>query len=155
MAIYELRNDNYQRNSRTGVGANSMTTVAGRFFVSSAANIISKATSTSRIVGVNYTQKAYAADNQTVAKALVEYEPFETDISYQVAITGGTVTIADQGNFFNLSSTTGDVVDGTTTTATPYTANAAAAGVTPVVSVQLQLVRFISATLGEFKIVNL
>jgi len=49
------------------------------------------------------TRKAYASNNQTVAQAPLNYIPKEVDVNYAVTITGGTITAADEGKFYNLS----------------------------------------------------
>jgi hypothetical protein len=44
-----------------------------------------------------------ASDNQTVAKATVNYIPKRAKNLYNVTITGGTITQADEGKYYNLS----------------------------------------------------
>lgn len=146
----------YEVDSRQGIGANNLTTVAGQFFLKRTGNIVDKATAaTDRIVGVNETRSAFASDNQTVAKAKVWYVPKEVNETYIVAISGGTITADDEGKFYNLSAA--DIVNGATESTVPFYVNTSDAGtaVDPVISMQLELVRFISATQGEFRIVNL
>ena len=145
--------DNYAKNSEKGVGANSLN-LTGKFFLKRTGNIIDKAGASDRVIGVNYTEWVFAADNQTVAKAKVEFEPKETQMTYVVEITGGTVTVDDEGKFYNL--TDADTVNGATESTVPYYVDTTAgAAVDAVISLQLQLVKFISATKGVFKIVNL
>lgn len=154
MTIKIWTQDNYARNSQSGVGANSLA-LTGKFFLKRTGNVIDKAGASDRIIWVNYTEKTFASDNETVAKSKVEFEPKATDVSYLVEISGGTITVADEGKFYNLLDA--DTVDGTTESTTPYFVDTSDTGgaVDPVISRQLQLERFISATLGEFKIVNL
>ena len=145
--------DNYAKNSTKGVGANSLN-LTGKFFLKRTGNIIDKAGASDRIIGVNYTEWVFASDNQTVAKAKVEFEPKETQMTYVVEITGGTVTVDDEGKYYNLSDA--DTVNGATESTVPYYVDTTAgAAVDAVISLQLQLVKFISATKWEFKIVNL
>ena len=139
----------YEVDSRQGIGANILTTVAGQFFLKRTGNIVDKATApTDRIVGVNETRALFASDNQTVAKNKVWYVTKEVNETYLCTISGGTITAASEGKFYNLSAA--DTVNG----ATESTDDVGAA-IDPVISMQLELVRFISATLGEFRIVNL
>lgn len=141
MPINTAKKAPYEMDGRVGVGANNLTTLAGGFFLKRTGNIVDKATApTDRIVGVNDTRAVFASDNQTVAKNTVKYVPKECNEVYEVTIAGGAVTVADEGKFFNISAT--DVVNGATVA-------------TAIATMQLELVRFISATKGEFRIVNL
>ena len=89
------------------------------------------------IAGVSVTEKLFASDNATVALAKVTIVPADADVVYEMPITGGTITIADQGKYYDI--TAAQVVDGATESTTTG---------------QLQMVEFISATRGKFKIVN-
>jgi len=104
---------------------------------------------------VNETRALFAADNQTVAKGKVWYVPKETQETYECIISGGTVTADDEGKFYNISGA--DTVNGATESLVPYYVNTSDAGAAtdPVLSMQLELVQFISATKGVFRIVNL
>jgi len=145
--------DNYEKNSKKGVGANSLN-LTGKFFLKRTGNVIDKAGASDRIIWVNYTEQVFASDNETVAKATVEFEPKETQVTYIAEISWGTVTVADEGKYYNLSDA--DTVNGATESTVPYYVDTTAgAAVDPVISMQLQLVKFISATKGVFKIVNL
>lgn len=147
-------NDNYAKNSQRGIASNSLV-LDKPYFLKKASGFIAKATApTDRIIGVNYTVDSFAPNNQTVAKSEVEFEPKETPILYNVTINGGSVTAADVGSFFNLSDA--ETVDWTTKATTPYTVDTTGSSTTtPVASKQLELVKFNSATLGVFRIVNL
>lgn len=70
--------------------------------------------------------------------ARVTYEEQKPQTTFEVPITGGTITIADEGKYYDLA--TAITVDGTTESTSTG---------------QLELVKFISATLCLFKIVNL
>jgi hypothetical protein len=156
MPISTAKKAPYDVDSRQGIGANSLTTVAGQFFLKRTGNIVDKATAaTDRIVGVNETRLAFASDNQTVAKAKVWYVPKEVPETYICTISGGTITADDEGKFYNLSAA--DVVNGATESTVPYYTKTDDAGVAvdALISMQLEMVRFISATQGEFRIVNL
>lgn len=156
MPISTAKKAPYDVDSRQGIGANSLTTVAGQFFLKRTGNIVDKATAaTDRIVGVNETRALFASDNQTVAKNKVWYVPKEVPETYEVTISGGTITADDEGKFYNLSAA--DTVNGATESTVPFYVKTddAGAAIDPVISMQLELVRFISATKGEFRIVNL
>jgi hypothetical protein len=90
------------------------------------------------IIGVSKDQKVFASDNQTVAMKKVNFHPTKDSDEYLATITGGTITQAKVGNYYDL--TAAQVVNGATESATTG---------------QVQLVEFISATRGIFKIVNL
>ena len=145
--------DNYAKNSQTGVGANSLN-LTGKFFLKRTGNVIDKAGASDRVIGVNYTEDTFASDNQTVALKTVEFEPKENQTTYIAEISGGTITVVDEGKYYNLSDA--DTVDGSTESTVPfYVDTTAGTAIDPVISMQLQLVKFISATKGIFKIVNL
>lgn len=156
MPISTAKKAPYDVDSRQGIGANSLTTVAGQFFLKRTGNIVDKATAaTDRIVGVNETRALFASDNQTVAKNKVWYVPKEVNETYLCTISGGTITADDEGKFYNLSAA--DVVNGATESLVPFYTKTDDAGVAvdALISMQLEMVRFISATQGEFRIVNL
>ena len=144
----------YDGEADTGIGGNSVDLTSGPAFVAKASDIVTKATSSSLIAGVSLTQKAYASDNQTVAKLRTEYIPAKVGNLYGVTISGGTITVADEGKFYNLSDSV--TVDGTTESATGvYTkTDDAGAAVDPTLNFQLQMVKFVSATYSLFRIVT-
>lgn len=158
MPIATAKKSPYEMDNRQGIGANSLTTLAGQFFLKrtgGGGNIVDKATAaTDRIVGVNDTRAVFASDNQTVAKKQVFYVPKDARETYECTISGGTVTVDDEGKFYNISAA--DVVNGATESVIPYYVDTTAgAAVDAVICMQLELVRWISATKGEFAIVNL
>jgi hypothetical protein len=148
----------YQVSTDTGLGVNSLdltTDLGGMYFVSKASNVVSKATSSAKIEGVSLTQGTFASDNQTVAQKKVEYIESKNAVQYGVTISGGTITVADEGKFYNLSDEV--TVDGTTESAAStvgaYVDTVAGTAVDPVLIFQLKLVKFISATYSVFEIV--
>lgn len=159
MPISTAKKAPYEMNNRQGIGANSLTTLAGQFFLKrtgGGGNIVDKATAaTDRIIGVNDTRAVFASDNQTVAKKNVFYVPKEARETYECTISGGTITVDDEGKFYNISAS--DTVNGATESVVPFYTKTDDAGVAvdPLLCMQLELVRFISATKGEFAIVNL
>lgn len=156
MPIFLKERQGNEAYTRKGIGANSMDLTNGATFLKRAGNIVSIANAAAdRIVGVNITEALYASDNQTVAKREVKYLPKEVYALYEVAITGGTITVDDEGKYYNLSAA--DLVSGATESTVPYYVNTSDAGVAvdAVLSMQLELVKFISATKAWFRIVNL
>jgi hypothetical protein len=140
----------------SGIGANSLDTTGICTLVKRSGNVISQATGpTDRIVGASITEFAFASDNQTVGLKPLVYRPKEIWAEYELTISGGTITVADEGKFYNLASA--DTVDGTTESTVPYYVNTSDAGgaVDPVLSMQLVMVKFTSATKATFRIVNL
>lgn len=135
--------------------ANS-TVLTGKHFIKMSSGFASIATAaTDRIIGVNENVATFASDNQTVAKKTIKIVPKSSQRLYEVAISGGAVTSADEGKFFNLLSA--DTVSGASVSLVPFYSNTSDAGVAvdPVISMQLELTDFVSATLGRFRIVNL
>lgn len=156
MAIYLTEKNVYLDSTRKWIGANSLDLTGGATFLKRSGNIVSQATAaTDRIVWVNVTEALFASDNQTVAKSEVKYVPKEANRNYRVTISWGSVTVADEWKFFNLSAA--DTVWWATVSTTPFYVNTSDAWATtdPVISMQLELVEFISATSGVFRIINL
>ena len=130
-------NSSYNGWTDTWIWANSLV-LTTPVFLKSVADVVSLAWVWSDIVWVNNTVKSFASDNETVAKAKVEYAPTKLNKEYIVTITWGTVTSADEGKFYDLTAAS-NVVDWTTESATVW---------------QVKLTRFISATRSAFEIAN-
>ena len=128
---------NYNTGTQSFVSANSADFGSGTP-VSIGATGAVPSTAGTTIVGVSVTAKTFASDNFTVAKDVVNYIPSEANQHYQITITGGTITIADQGKYYDLTAAA--IVDGATESTTTG---------------QVRLEKFISATLGVFSIANL
>jgi len=135
MAIALYENNTQEESNRTWVGANSLVLDAP-FFLKSTGNVVDKAGAGERIVGVNNTEKTYAADNVTVAKATVTYVPETANRLYEVA-TSAAITVDDETKYYDL--TAAGIVDAATESATTG---------------EVELVKFINGSLGAFKIVN-
>lgn len=119
------------------IGANSLV-LDWPYFITVTAGIADKSATWETIEGVNYTQKVFDSDNETVAKEEVRIDPAFRENTYIVEIAGiGSVTKASESLYFDL--TDADTVDNNTWSATTG---------------QVQLVRYISATKGEFRIAN-
>lgn len=127
--------DNYAIDSERGLGANSLA-LTGKHFVVKADGVVSKAVAGGVISGVNYTEQTFASDNQTVAKATVEFEPARTENRYQVTFDAD-IAQTDEGKFYDLvDSENVDVITASATTG------------------QVQLTQFVSAREGIVTIVN-
>lgn len=126
-----------ESSTREKVAANSTVINVGDF-VTLSGGFITNASTTAKIVGVSNLTKTFTADNQTVAKAKLSYtiapNPFAL---YQVVISGGTITSADEGKFYALGAN-GYTVDGTTESTTTGT---------------LKLEKFVTSTKGQFSVV--
>lgn len=155
MPIYMKEHDGFVNTIDSGIAANSLDLLSGATFLKRASGFISQATAAAdRIVGVNTTEAVFASNNQTVAKKRVNFVPTWAARKYLVTISGGAVTEADEGKFFSLSAA--DTVGGATVVTVPYYVDTVAGtAIDPVISLQLELVRFVSATQGIFRIINL
>lgn len=134
MRLYNI--NGYTGQEDSGIGDNSMA-LTETCFVNKAAGVVSKAVATGVISGVNTTIATFAADNESGDLATASFRPAFVDATYEVAITGGTITVADEGKFYDLSDE--KTVDGTTESTSTG---------------QVQLVKFISATNSVFRIAN-
>lgn len=135
--------------SRSNIVSNSLALVSGDF-VSLAGGFLVKSTTTSRIEGISNGTLTVASDNQTVAKKTMSYTKASPFVEFEITISGGTVTIADEGvSFYNLTS--GGVIDGATESAVgSYVDTTSVAAVDAVVYMQFKLVKFLTATTGIF-----
>jgi hypothetical protein len=138
MTVKIARFASYTGNELDGIGSNSVTTVAATKFVTKTNEFVALATAGSEISGASITQKAFDSDNQTVAKARLAYIPNHVDITYDCTISNGTITVVDEGKYYDLMDSV--TVDGATESTTTG---------------QLRMVKFNSATNSTFRIVNL
>jgi len=138
MTVKIARFASYTGNELDGIGSNSVTTVAATKFVTKTNEFVALATAGSEISGASITQKAFDADNQTVAKVRLAYIPNHVDITYDCTISNGTITVVDEGKYYDLMDSV--TVDGATESTTTG---------------QLRMVKFNSATNSTFRIVNL
>ena len=97
------------------------------------------------ILGISVENKTFDSDNFTVAKEKVSFNP-EPNLNntYRLPISGGTVTLADEGVSFYDIVVSADDVNG-------FAVNGASESSS---SGQLLLVKYISATEGIFRVVN-
>jgi hypothetical protein len=120
-----------------GIGGDSVA-VIDCDFVSKVAGFVVASTVGVDIIGVAAGEQTFTADNETVAAAKLTYIAASDQVEVDCDIAGGTVTQADEGvSYYDLTDK--DTVDGTTESTTTG---------------QVKLVKFISATLGRFTVVN-
>lgn len=143
----------YASRSRSKVAANS-TIVQSGDFVTLSGGFVSMATGSAKIEGLSNEATTFTSDNQTVAKKELSYTVATPTMLVEVVISGGTITAADEGKYYNLGSD-GRTVDGTTETTAPGYVNTTDTSATdPVVMATLRLEKFISSTKGQFSIVG-
>lgn len=121
----------YNKVSRQEIATNSLSITNGDLLTLTAGFVAKAVAASTQIIGVANGTKVYASDNQTVAKAKVNYlavTPRETVL--EIA-TSADVTQANVGKFYTL--TAGGIVDAATA--------AAVKGVLPI-----QLVEYIGST---------
>lgn len=135
--VRKIQSNSYEAGDFSAIGGNSLTFVY-REFLNATGGYAIKAVAGGVVSGVSKEVATFASDNQTVAMKKLVYEPQKAQTTFRVPITGGTITIADEGKYYDLATST--TVDGTTESATTG---------------QLKLVKFISATLCDFQIVNM
>ena len=121
------------------VAANSLAANPG-LLLKEASGFATEADANAKFLGVCTQTKTFDSDNQTVAKALITFEPARVGKSRKLPIAGGSVTQANVGNRFTI--TAAQAVDGTSAASTKTS------------SLNLKLVEFISATKGLFEIDN-
>ena len=153
MSIRLCKRNWYEGKTEKLIWANSLV-LDWAYFIKNSSSFADKATTGTRIVWVNVTEATMASDNQTVAKKEIVFRPASTMNLYEVTITWGTITRADEWiSYFNLTSS--DVVDWTTKVTVPFYTNTSDAwwAIDPLIKMQVRLVEFVSATLGRFEIV--
>ncbi len=127
----------YNSGSEADLAANSLVAQPGDLLtVASSANgnLASLTGAGDAISGIAISDKTFDADNETVDQAKVLYTPKREGLRFEMPITGGTVTVADEGKLYNINAS--QVVDGTTEGT----------------GTQLRMTKFLSATRCEFEI---
>lgn len=133
------------------VASNSLAITSGDL-VSLSGGFVIKATTSGKVVGISKTTKTFAADNQTVAKAKVVFVPGSEGVVVKLT-ADATITQADVGKFYNLNANQTVDVATVQTVASYVNTSDAGAAVDAVINMQLELVKFIDATTGEFRLV--
>ena len=134
--VRKVHSNTYDNGDISAVGGNSVT-FTNRAFVGKTAGFLVNATAIIPVVGIAKENAVMASDNQTVAMKQVVYEEQKPQTDWEIVITGGTITIADEGKFYNLATAT--TIDGTSESTTTG---------------QFQMTKFVTATKCNFKIVN-
>lgn len=138
--------------SETRVASNSLA-IAQHDFVAETSWFMVKAGASSEILGISETIKTFASDNQTVAKAVVNFIPKQNDLIMKMATSAASLTQADVGSYFNM--TAGQIIDYATKSTTKSVTNTSDAGVAtdPLITKQFQCTKFLTSSLWLFKIV--
>jgi len=134
--IKKVNTNTYENGVVSAVGDNSAVFTM-HCFVNKVANVLHLAVAAGNISGIAMEAVTMASDNETVAKAFVNYEIPKDSTTYEVEIAGGTITVVDEGKFYDLTDS--DTVDGTSESTTTG---------------QVKLEKFVSATKGIFTIAN-
>ena len=133
------------------IAANSLDINIGDL-VSETSGFMVKAGTTGEIKWISLSKYTFASNNQTVAKRKVTFVPKTTDLILEMT-ADASIAQADVGSYFNINAD--GTVDVATKSATKSIVNTSDTGAAtdPVVTKQLELVRVISSTVWEFKIV--
>lgn len=127
---------NFNKGFVTDIAKNSLNVDFGQLLKYTAWTWVDVAGAGETIIGISVTDKTYDSDNYTVDKARVVYLPTDNLDEVLLPITGGTITYADEGKFYDL-----------TTAAVDWTSESTTTG-------QVKMTKFLSATLAWFRIVN-
>jgi hypothetical protein len=92
----------YDSSSVSNIAANSSDFSNGTF-VSMSSGFATVSNTSLPVAGVSLTEKVFASDNQTVAKAKVTYQPFSTNSLIKIR-TSAAIAQADIGKFYNLTA---------------------------------------------------
>jgi len=134
MTVKKVNSNSYENGNIGNTGKNSVVFVNNVFVVDDA-GVVDLATDSTAVSWVCQFNGTMASDNQTVAKVQVLYTPKKESNTYDVTIAGGTLTSANEGDYFTLTDE--ETMDGTSVHATTG---------------QFILVEYKSATLWKFKI---
>lgn len=118
------------------IAENSLAAEAGELMFYDNAAGLDHAAAGETIDGVCISDKTFPATNFGTEQERCLIVPTEDIVTVTLPISGGTITIADEGKFFDLTT---NAVDGTTESTTTG---------------QVELIKFVSATEGIFAIVN-
>ncbi len=123
------------QNSRTEVAANTMVILSGDLLTRASSGYPRKAGATGEIIGIANNHVTSASDNETVGLLTVSYQKMNDNFYFDYAVSGGTITVVDQGKLYSMLAD-GTAVDGASESTTVG---------------QLRMVKFISATLCTFE----
>ncbi len=122
MAVSNFASTDGAMNSRTEVAANTMVILSGDPLTRASSGYPRKAGAT-------------ASDNETVGLLTVSYQKMNDNFYFDLPVSGGTITVVDQGKLYSMLAD-GTAVDGSTESTTVG---------------QLRMVKFQSATLCTFE----
>lgn len=83
----------YDQEIENWVWKNSLV-ITSQDFITKASWVIDKALATEDIRGISQTKDTFASDNQTVAVATVDYNPFETNSKYELPVVWEVLTFS-------------------------------------------------------------
>lgn len=136
-----------------GIAGNSVTVVDWDL-VSKVWGFIVKAwAATWRIEWIALWGQTFASDNQTVAKAKLEYLKSDDYTEVEMA-ADDTITQADEWSYFNINNTTQTVDVATKSAVEWYVDTTAGAAFDAVIKYQVKLVKFVSQTKSIYAIVK-
>jgi len=134
--VLKAKSNSYENGDKSNIGGNSVV-FTDKCMVDATGWFLILAIVGGNIDGIAKQEVTMASDNQTGAMKEVLWEPIKPSTTVKMTVTGGTITVADEGKFFDL--------------ATASTVNWASESAT---TGQLKMTKFISATKCEFAIVN-
>jgi len=137
--------------SETRIATNSLA-IAKNDMVAETSWFMVKAGVASTILGISETIKTFDADNQTVAKDVVNFIPKKSDLVLKL-VSDDTMTQADVWSYFNINAD--QTVDYATKATVASIVNTSDAGsaTDPVINKQLILIKFLTATTWLFKMI--
>ena len=142
-----------QFKSESAVATNSLVTVSGDFVCKSASGFATVNTVADNIIWIAHTVNTFDADNQTVDMDRVIYAAKNTwDIMRVEVVADATITIADEGKFYNIN-TNGTVDVATASVVQSYTDASGASATAALVTYQLELIRFVSTAASIYRII--
>lgn len=153
MAIMKLVRGS-SNSATNGIASNSLALANGDALSFVSGFVVKATASTGWIIGFANGTQTYAANNQTVAKDVVNFntaKPGETSVELTTATA--TLTQAMVGSYFLLNSA--QQIDVTTNRAFKSAVNTSDAGVAAdiVTDYQFRLIKFITASRGVFMVV--
>ncbi len=141
--------------SATKIGTNSAVFASGDF-VSTTSGFAVKSTAGKRIIGTANHAVTFAADNQTVAKATVNYTRIEPSDTLAELVTSASIADADVGKFYDVVTGT-QLVDVATAlvseTGMVVNTSDAGAATDPIIVRQVKLEKVLTTTSGLFSFV--
>jgi len=134
------------------IAANSLSVLDGDL-VATVAGFADLADAGEKIVGIVAGEQTFAADNQTVDMVELEYIELD-DYSVLEIVADAAIVQADEGQFFNINTTT-QTVDVATKSAVARNVDATSVSTTePIVEFQVIMYRFVDQNTSLYKLVR-